>query len=407
MVGNMILDIINEIFNQLNRQDNHIYILAVYGFIALLVIVLRIVSRIRYSGALMALRRDARELNARDDVKKLRNHLLRKTVAAYMQVANKAVTRIPTAQLVERQVDSLHLAGWRYGSITALVEGFETGLLWVGLLLALVFADFAHVYGVVAVCLFLLMRINAAFFDFKATRLALSDELFIYIEREVGRFYASDSGGAVLRLKNELTEAQNKQTDALTAVLTQLTTALTENTNQTNKTITEATQDIHTKIAASVDTKLVNMNTILLETTQGWEKSLTEATTVQTAMNQSADAITKAGGKLQSAAELLATHLQGHSNALSEQLLQLVRAVESMREAASHTAQQAEYIKRNQTTLETAVAAYEAALQNYAQNVGDSLGAFINHHAQSAAQTVNDALRGNIEKIVQSNERKQ
>jgi DNA repair exonuclease SbcCD ATPase subunit len=333
--------------------------------------------------------------------------LLRRTVASYIQVADKAVTRIPAAELVERQVEGLRFVGWRYSSLAAFVEGFEGGLLWIGVLLAVVFNEYAHVYGVLAVAVFLLLRLTAAVFDFRGERARLCDELLIYIEREVGRFYASDSGGAILRLKNELTEAQGRQTEALSAGLSHLATVLTENAEGLGKTITETTKGINNQIAEAIKEKLVDMNTTFTSTLAAWEKALTEATAIQTGMNTSAEALSKAGARLQSSAELLSAHLQGHSNALSDQLIQLVRAVESVKEIAAllearqeTMTRQSEYIQRNQEALETALASYEASLQGLTQSLGDGLGAFISLHAQSSAQAVNDALRGNLERIM-------
>ncbi|MCL2498726.1 MAG: hypothetical protein FWE90_00140 [Defluviitaleaceae bacterium] len=394
-----------RIFETLNRQDNHVVILAVYLLVAFGCAFLRIVAKIRFSGALLAFYKDAKELKNRDDVKKFRNILLRNTVAAYKQAADKAVARIPTAQLIERQVDNLRFAGWRYSSLASVVEGFEIGLLWIGILLAVIFNEYAHVYGVCAVIAFILLKILAAVFDFRGARARLCEEMLIYIEREIGRFYASDTGGAILRLKSELVEAQGRQTEALTAALAQLTTALSDNAKSLGKSIIETTKGINTQIAEAINEKLTKMNEDFDKSAKSWEKSLSEAAVVQTAINHSAVGIDKASGKLQSAAELLSSHLQGHSNALSEQLIQLVRAVESIKEMQETLSQQTQYIDLNQITLETALTSYEASLQNLAQNLGDGLGAFINLHAQSSAQAVNDALRGNLERIMQLSQR--
>jgi hypothetical protein len=401
----MIFDFFTDLFDLLNRQYNNVFIMLVYLGVAAGVVLLRIMAKVRFGAALLAFRQDARDLTNRDDLKKFKNALLRRTVAAYKQVADKAVSRIPTIQIIERHVEGLRVAGWRFGSLAAFVEGIESGLLWVGVLLALIFTTFAHVYGVLAIAVFILIRFFTAVFDFRAARAALCDEMFIYIEREVGRFYVSDSGGAVLRLKNELTEAQNRQSQALTAALERLTVALTENNTQLGKTIAETTKGINTQIAEAIDEKLINMNADLTKSSEAWQKALTEAAAIQAAMNHSASGVDKASGKLQSASELLATHLQGHSNALSDQLTQLVRAVTSVKEAQEALALQSHYIEKNQSTLETALAAYEASLQNITQSLGDGIGAFINLHAQTSAQAVNDALRGNLEKIMQLSQR--
>jgi hypothetical protein len=394
-----------RLFEILNRQDNHGVILAVYFFIAFGVAFLRIIAKVRFSGALFAFQKDAKEIKNRDDIKNFRNVLLRNTIAAYKKTADKAVTRIPAAQIIERQVDSLRFAGWRYSSLAYFVEACENGLLWIGLILAVVFNDYAHVYGVFAVMIFLLLKISSAVFDFRGVRARLCEEMLIYIEREIGRFYVSDTSGAILRLKSELVEAQGRQTEALAAALAQLTRALTDNAKTLGSSITESTKGIHMQIAEAISEKLTRMNEDLHESSRAWEKSLAEAAVMQTALNGSAAGIEKASGKLQSAGELLSAHLQGHSNALSEQLIQLVRAVESVKEAQDALTRQSAYIERNQAALDTALTSYEASLQALAQNVGESIGTFINLHAQTSAQAVNDALRVNLDKIMQLSSR--
>jgi chromosome segregation ATPase len=264
-----------------------------------------------------------------------------------------------------------------------------------------VFSDVAHVYGVSTVAVFVLLRGGAAFFDFQAARVRLRDNMLIFIEREVGRFYASDAGGAILRLKDEISLFQSKHTESMTAALTQLTKTLHDNSNNLSETIKATTNGIHIEIANAIDEKLVRMTGDFAAAADTWEKSLAEAAKTQTSLNNSTNSIERAAAKLQASAELLGTHLQGHSSALSEQLIALVRAVESVKTAQDAIVSQSEYIEQNQKTLEQALHAYEASLQGAARSLGESLGAFVNLHAERSAHTINDALRGNIEKIMQ------
>jgi hypothetical protein len=67
---------------------------------------------------------------------------------------------------------------------------------------------------------------------------------------------------------------------------------------------------------------------------------------------------------------------------------------------------QAEQLEKNQQMLENAYQSYEASLQNLVQSLGDGMGAYFKLHGQSAAQAVNDALAGNIEKLVNLLQRK-
>ena len=409
----------NDLFNALNHQDNHIVLMVIFLSIAAILVFLRIVAHIHFRGALLAFRRDARkDISSKDDFKKLKNPLLLRTVVEYKQIAEKAVSTVPAHQIVDRQVAAMSLIGWRYEGMLPFVIELERALLWIGLILAVIFTDYAFVYGMLAIAVFLIVRLASAFFDFTSARQQLRDEVLIYVEREVGRFYASDTGGAVLRLKNDLVEAVDTMTDSLEAIMANMansladtTAAIAKNMDETTTyigdTMTEATQAVGPALAAAMDEKLINMNANLATTLESWEGALGEAVRLQDALNGTSDKLSQSSLKLQSSSELLAKHLQGHSGALSEQLVALVGAVDSVKQGVALLGTQQEaltkqssYIERNQRALEETLAAYEASLQGLTQNLGDGLGAFINLHAQSSAQAVNDALKTNLDKIM-------
>ena len=410
----------SDIFTTLNHQDNQPIIMAVFFGVAALLVLLRIMAHIHFRAVLISFRSDAKkEIHGLDDLRKLKNALLVKIVAEYKRVAEKAVTQVPASQLVNRQIATMGFLGWRYEGMLPFVIELERALLWIGLILAVVFPEFAFVYGVMAVVLFLIVRAAGAFFDFNGAREQLGDEILIYVEREVGRFYASDTGGAVLRLKNDLTDAfvtlsnslediMANMADSLSETTTAIGNTMAETTTYIGETMTEATKAVGPALAAAMDEKLINMNANLSHTLERWEAALGEGVRLQTAMNDTSDRLAQSSLKLQSSSELLSKHLQGHSNALSEQLVALVSAVDSVKDGVSLLStqqealtQQSGYIERNQQTLEAALQAYESSLQGLTQSLGDGLGAFINLHAQSSAQAVNDALKSNLDKILQ------
>ena len=410
---------LNDLFETLSRQDNNVAIMTVFICIAAAAVILRIFAHIHFRAALFSFRRDAKkEIEKIEDFKKLKCAVLTKAIAEYRRIAGKAVTQVPTAQLVERQLSDMNFMGWRYDGMLPFIKELERAVLWIGLVLAVVFSEHAFVYGLLAVILFLVIRIAAAFFDFNGARDQLAGETLIYIEREVGRFYASDTGGAVLRLKNDLTGAITSMTsnmenimgaiaDSLAKTTASIGKTMTETTATIGKTMTETTLAVGPALAAAMDDKLINMNANLSHTLKSWEDALGKAVGLQTTMNETSDRMSQSSMRLQSSAELLAKHLQGHSGALSEQLVALVTAIEAvqggielMNTQQEALAQQSGYIERNQHALEAALQAYEASLQGLTQSLGDGLGAFINLHAQSSAQAVNDALRANLDRIM-------
>lgn len=402
-----------RIFNALNRQDNHIIIMVVFLAFIVAALVLRIVAHLHYKGALMAFHADARkEINKKSDVSNIKCKLLRKAVAEYVRTAERAAAVAPTAQVVRRTIANMSLFGWKYEAIIPFVKSLETGFLLVGLILALVFNEYAFMYGAITVISFTLTRIFTAFFNADGARHQLEDEMHLYIEREIGRFFASDSGGAILRLKTDLTDAIEKQSAIFKETMENLGHVMASATGKVSDSMTEATASIGPAVAVAMDEKLINMNDTLTTTLANWEKALSEATRQQTAMNDSSERISHASARLQSSAELLATHMHGHSNALSEQLTALVSAVDAVKEVVNHFATgqdalagQTKYIERNQQTLEASLHSYEDSLRTLTGSLGESLGAFVNLHAHSSAQVINDTLKSNIDKVINLSKR--
>ncbi|MCL2286142.1 MAG: hypothetical protein FWC32_07215 [Firmicutes bacterium] len=398
----------DTIFVTLNQQDNLLVIMVVYLALVALALILRVVAHLHFRASLMAFQLDTRkEIKEKSDIAKLKNRLLRKVAAEYIRTADRAVTTVPTRQIVELAVSKKSMLGWRYESILPFVQALETGLLVVGLILTIAFNEHAFVYGSLAAGAFVLTRLCTAFFNANNARAQLVDELHLYVEREIGRFFASDTGGAILRLKNDLTETLGKQAATYKETMENIGHIMASALSKVSDSMTEATTSIGPAVAAAMDDKLINMNDTLTDTLKNWEKAIGEATSLQTSMNDSSEKISLAGAKLQSSSELLATHMQGHSNALSGQLVTLVNAIEAIKESVNQFAiqqealtEQTKYLERNQQTLDTSLHAYEESLKNLTSSLGDGLGAFINLHAQTSAQTINDALKANLDKMM-------
>jgi len=409
----------NDLFVTLSQESSQIAIMIVFFAMAVIVVLLRVIAHIHFRAALLSFRSDTKKtIEKIEDVRKLKNSLLIKIITEYKRVADKAVTHVPAAQLVNRQIATMSFIGWKYEGMLPFVIELERAVLWIGLILTVVFSEYAFVYGVLAVVFFLLLRTAAAFFNFSGAREQLSEEILIYVEREIGRFYASDTGGAVLRLKNDMVDAIGSMAINLEGIMSNMTNSLSETTTAMSKaitdttvaiglTMTEATVSIGPAVANAIEEKLIKMNTNLAITLESWEKTLSQAVTLQSAMNDTSDRIGQSSLRLQSSSELLSKHLQEHSSALSEQLVALISAITAIKDGIGllnsqqeALLQQSGYIERNQQTLETALTSYESSLQGLTQSLGDGLGVYINLHAQSSAQTLNDALKSNIDKLL-------
>jgi hypothetical protein len=203
-----------QLFLFLYTRDHQILVMAVYVGCFLFTIVLRIVTCTHYRSLLLRFRTNAKEMRTVDDIKNIRFSMLKKLVAEYMQLAAKNAARVPTAALAEKQLVGFRFMGWRYESIMPFVEILESGLLWVGLIIALLFEEYVIVYGLLAVVGFLLTRLAAAFFDFRFARNTLANELVIYIEREISAMFPINISGTILP-RIEMTDAAQMVKDML------------------------------------------------------------------------------------------------------------------------------------------------------------------------------------------------
>ena len=402
------VEFFESMINVLGREQNQVLIVTVFCSFCAALIVIRMVSHLHVAGLLAMFQREAvRDITSRADVTKIKNRMLRKVTADYIRVAERAVTNVPTGQIVNRVVSNTSLLGWRYDNLVPFIEAFEAATIWIGLILALIFTEYAHVYGLIAIASFVLLRFSASFFSVRTLLEQLSDEMTIYVEREIGRFFAADSGGAILRLKNDLTAALDKQAKSYKSAMENISTSMQSTMKEISSSMIAAANSIGVIIQSGMDENLKSMNKDLGSAFENWEKALSKGAITQERINQSSEHISKAAHKLQVASELLATHMQGHSGALSSHLVTLVDSIESLKDGYTHLAEhqnvltkQAEYIEKNQESFEKIAASYEAALQKLSVSIGDSIGTFVSVHTAESVETLNSVTAANIEKIL-------
>ena len=224
-----------EIFIILQHQHNNIIIMAVYIALHLLVIGLGLLVFLAYRGHNIWLAVDlhpSKALKSTADITGIRSHLLRRVAADYISAAEKNAPRVPLDAIVNKHVLDLSLAGWRYDGIALWINKLDNGLIFLGIILALVFPQYSAVYGILAVTGFILLKLSAAFFNFEAARQVLTADIHLYIEREVGRFFAGHVAGAVSRFKEEMAEAIDRQSVLLRSAVEKLSTDLAPSLNK-------------------------------------------------------------------------------------------------------------------------------------------------------------------------------
>ena len=400
-------DFFGEVIDVLGGQYNQVLIVTVFCSFSAALIIIRMISHLHVAGVLGLFHRESvREIKNRGEVSKIKNRMLRKVAADYIRVAERAVTNVPTRQIVDRAVSNMSLLGWRYDNLLPFLEAFEAAAIWIGLILALVFPELAHVYGPIAIGSFVLLRLSASFFSVRSIREQLADEMVIYMEREIGRFFAADSGGAVLRLKNDLTDAIDRQAKAYKSAMEGISASMLSTMKEISASMIAASNSIGAIIQSGMDENLKNLNKDLDSAFARWEKALDKGIATHEQINVSAERISLAGQKLQVASELLATHMQGHSGALSNHLVELVDSIESLKDGYTHLAlhqnvltKQSEYIEKNQESFEKIAASYEAALQKLTGTIGDSIGTYVSVHTAESIKAINATTESSIEKL--------
>jgi hypothetical protein len=93
--------------------------------------------------------------------------------------------------------------------------------------------------------------------------------------------------------------------------------------------------------------------------------------------------------------------LSDTQKSVAEQLAVLTEVTAAFTVEQKAFVTQAELIERNQQILEKTYQSYELTLPNLTQQLGDGLGTYLNMHAQTASQAVNDTMTANINKIAQ------
>ena len=222
-----ILQYLENISAFLYIRENNVVIMIVFAILHVLAIVLRVAVHLGYRSHNVVLNMDlSRHLTVLDDVKTIKSSLLRRVVSDYIIAARKNAARVPLAAIVDRQILSLSFWGWRYAGIKQWVDRLDNGLVLVGLILAVVFTEFAAIYGLLTAMGFVLLKITSAFFEFDSAKQMLVDDIILYVEREVGAFFAGHTTGALRELKEGLTASTDHQNKLFSETMEKINTNL-------------------------------------------------------------------------------------------------------------------------------------------------------------------------------------
>ena len=194
--------------------------MTVFVVLHVIAIVMRVAVHVGYRSQNVLLNMDlSRPLAVLDDAKTIKSGLLRRVVSDYIIAARKNAARVPLAAIVDRQVLAMSFWGWRYAGIKLWVERLDSGLVLLGLILAIIFTEFAAVYGLLTAIGFILLKLASAFFEFDSAQQMLVDDITLYVEREIGSFFAGHTSSALLELKGGLAAAIDHQSKLLSETM--------------------------------------------------------------------------------------------------------------------------------------------------------------------------------------------
>ncbi|MCL2015594.1 MAG: hypothetical protein FWG68_05035 [Defluviitaleaceae bacterium] len=210
-----LIEYFEQFINFLQQHQESLFIPLIYAALHGLVVLFRLILFFGYRGQNLWLAADTqpgKQLKKLSDATALRSGLLRKIVANYVQVAQKNAANIPVADIVEKQLLRLNFMGWRYSGMAYWIEKLESGLIFLGLALAFAIPPYSALFALLAILGFLLLKLFAALFDYSTARFLLSTDINVYLAQEVGQFFATTAEGAVLKFKEEMAEAIDRQT---------------------------------------------------------------------------------------------------------------------------------------------------------------------------------------------------
>ena len=215
----------NEIFLFLYNWDNNIAIMAAFVALHGLIFAMRLGLFLSYRGHNIWLSMDmapSRTLEKKADAAKIKSRLLQKIVIDYMQAAEKNAPRVPLEAIIDKHILDLSFLGFSFAGISRWIDKFDNGLLILGIVLAFLFPDYGTIYGLLAVSGFVVLKISAALFDFETARQILKSNVHVYVEREVGQFFASHMASAIMQFKEEMSEASDRQSELLRGAVEKL-----------------------------------------------------------------------------------------------------------------------------------------------------------------------------------------
>jgi exonuclease VII small subunit len=399
----------NQFLAQFSVTDSQsqIFIL-IFALTVLISQVLRIIVFIGCQIQYSSFKITAKDLKTKSEIASVKAGLIARAVKDYTRSCEKGIAHLDARAITKKHILRTRFIYWTYESLSRLVSGIEGQILFIGILLVLCIENQMFA-GMMAVSVFILVRILAATFDYEYALSKLENEIVEYLEREIGQFYVLDVNTGILRLNKTLTAGAEAQVKAMSESVK----ALGDNLVGVLKLVVG---DIRKNIDDTVNT-INSYSDVLKQPLNEWKQAVELATAAQAQINKSAGSLNDASLNFAQIAKSAEASFSGYIEKLESEKTLIKSQIDNLQSISSFVEANSEltgenkksletalsYIEKNQAVLEESLSKYELALQQITGKLGDALGSILNFHIEKSYSDINSQLTDNIGDIIQSN----
>ncbi len=357
------LTFFNDMYLFLNNTNNNFAIFVTFAAICLILVVVRIGLYFAYKAHDTLFAMSAKPVTSLKDIDAIKFGFLKAVIKDYMKTAEKHVNAIPVGAVVDKHMLKMSLLFVSYDSLGRFVTSFENSMIFAGILLAVVFKDYALSYALAALAVFVIFRLSDLVFDFALLRDRLKSAISEYVLREIGQFFVADATSAMLRFKTDLTASITVQSQAMQEAIKALGRELTD--------------------------------TMKLTYTQ---------------MDKVASSFAETAKMLDTGLKSYSSTINSHAVSLTNQMQTISEMVTGLKNIGDKNAvyseavtKQLQYIEANQKLLSDSLNRYELSLQDMTGKLGDGLSSIVEFTLQRSYNDMNEQLRSNINTIIDNN----
>ncbi|MCL2753239.1 MAG: hypothetical protein FWE44_03725 [Defluviitaleaceae bacterium] len=333
------------------------YLAVVIGFAALflLCVLLRVVLAISYQTVIALINHSAKGIKSKHDIDKLGGGAFCRGAKEYVQLAQSGA-KVDALELAQLSVRKNRLLFFNFASIDRLINALETAFLPLAILFAISLEN-PITFAILAGLAFAVLRIIGAIFDIQGAKERYIATLAHALTKEVGKFFPPDTSSAIYTFGADMKEYLSRQSAMYSDLLIKING--------------EFTESLKTNISAM--TSSVEATLFAVSRHDGLGTALDEIKGIGVAAAAISAGMSEAGKGLARLTD--------------------VQAVE----------QSLEMVRKNQDTLDAAVAKYETTLKDITSQMGDALGKIITHHLGNTNSQIADNINENLAQTKMAN----